>query len=97
MQKNMYSKNENIVGRKVHDTCFLIDITENFLDEKCKLYETSEVGLFIWDCFDETFDAEVIAKKLVLQLTEPVDFEIVRDDVIDFMQMLCAQGFIEER
>ena len=41
-------KKENIVERKIHDTYFLIDISDKYLDDKCHLYEINEIGDFIW-------------------------------------------------
>ena len=43
----MYDKNPNIVCRDIHGSYFLIDITDNFSDNVCSLYEMNEIGRFI--------------------------------------------------
>jgi hypothetical protein len=44
----LYTKNENIVARQIHDTYFLINIADNYAHDKCILYQVNEIGYFIW-------------------------------------------------
>ena len=47
-----FKKNQNIVKREIHDSIFLINITQNYLNDKCSLYELNQIGNFIWDSLD---------------------------------------------
>lgn len=44
----MIRKRENIVARVIHDSYFLIDIKQNYLDDKARIYEVNEIGYYIW-------------------------------------------------
>ena len=48
----MLEKNKNIVLREIHDSYFLIDITQNYLSDVCSIYEVNEIGKFIWESLE---------------------------------------------
>ena len=45
----MYIKNQNIVKREIHKEYFLINIKQNYLNDKCYLYLLNTMGNYIWD------------------------------------------------
>lgn len=92
----MFYKNENVVIRRVHDMNFLINITDNYLDEKCCLYELNEIGLFIWNALDTDNNIKDITNKLIRLINDDVCFELVLQDVSDYLEILKMQGLIKE-
>ena len=56
----MIRKRENIVARVIHDSYFLIDIKQNYLDDKARIYEVNEIGYYIWKQLDVVSDVDDI-------------------------------------
>lgn len=94
--KDMLKRNENIVARVVHDTFFLIDIKQNYFDNKCSLYEINEMGYFIWCCIPEAGDVKEIAKRIEQEVDNQIDLNCVIDDVNFFLDALKREGYIVE-
>ncbi|MGN1433722.1 MAG: PqqD family protein [Ruminococcus sp.] len=92
----MYIKNEAIVARHIHDTNFLIDITDNYMDEKCRLYEISDTGMYIWSVIEECSGIKEITESLIKIIADEVDYGVVYDDVSEFVGLLLNQGFVKE-
>lgn len=92
----MFIKNQNIVVRKVHDTFFLIDISQNYLNDKCSLYEINETGNFIWQQLENVEDIQKIVNCLMNNLVEDVDYLEVYADVEEYISILKKEGFLEE-
>ena len=92
----MYRQNKNVVIRKVHDTFFLIDITDNYMGDQCLLNEINEVGAFIWTELSDAKDIISIAEKLKVQLNEEIEFEVLYNDVKEYIQYLLQLGLVEE-
>ncbi len=91
----MIFRNENIVIRKAHDAIFLIDISENYSEDKCHLYEINEVGAFIWDKLSGENSPEKIADLVYKAVDdEAIPYETVLKDTRDFMVQLKEMGFI---
>lgn len=93
----MFQKNKNIVQRKIHDTFFLIDITQNYLDEKCRLYEINDIGDFIWNALDKCADTQAVADSLISNLIDEVDYNEVYNDICNFLNVLVEERFLEVR
>lgn len=91
----MFRKNPEIVRRKIHDSYFLIDITQNYLNDSCMLYEINEIGNFIWEQLEQRNNIEVIADKLFECLGNDVCREEVLKDIKEFIEILCQEGFME--
>lgn len=89
-------KNKNIVLRKIGDSFFLIDITENYLDDKCRLYEINQIGCFIWEHIIEKTKSTDITKELIRAITDEIDESIVSHDVDEFIGSLLSIGFVQE-
>lgn len=94
----MYKISKNIVRRKVHDTYFLINIADNYSDDKCVLYEINEIGNFIWNHIEDREDNidKYIASLLVEKVEEDVDFSVIYNDVTNYISMLLKERFIAE-
>ncbi len=88
-------KQVNIISRKIHDTFFLIDITDNYAQDKCALYEINETGNFIWDHINGQNSINDIATALQHAIVDEIDLQILVDDVRDFVEMLLAKEFVE--
>ena len=95
---NTYSPKENIVCRCVHDSFFLINITDNYLDDKCRLFEINEMGHIIW-CGLSKYKADQIdsiVSEITAMLQDDIDPRIIYDDVYEYVLVLKENGFIEE-
>ena len=92
---NMIQKNKNIIARKIHDSFFLINIKENYLDDKCRLYEINEIGDFIWRELDSATTIPEVVEGLLSVLEEGVDCSVVYQDVEEFINTLLEEGFLE--
>jgi hypothetical protein len=92
----MIAKNENIVGRRVHDTFFLIDISENYANDKCTLFEVNDVGEFIWNQLDALANLPDIVDAIVERITDDVERSAISDDVTEFIHTLIQLNFVEE-
>lgn len=88
-------KNENIVARKIHGTHFLIDISDNYSGDKCALYEINETGMFIWKNINGSHTVEELAMLLKKAIVDDVDYQILYDDVVEFIETLATKHFVE--
>ena len=91
----MIRKRENIVARNIHGKFFLINITENYLDNKCILYELNETGTFIWNKIDGDKDIDDISWMLKNAINQDIDTQILRQDIQEYLNILKSEGFIE--
>lgn len=89
------TKNKNIVKRNIHDSFFLIDITQNYLDEVCSIYELNEMGSYIWDLLDSNNTIEDIAKKILDILIDDIEPEVIHADVSQFIEQMASERFVE--
>ena len=92
----MIKKNVNIVARKIHNTFFLVDIKQNYLNDKCSLYEINEMGYYIWNALDECDEIVSIAKMIKEEVEDDIDIECIIDDVSGFLGMLKKEGYVLE-
>ncbi len=92
----MIVKNKNLVERKIHDTYFLIDITENYLDDKCSLYEINDIGDFIWRQLEISNEISDIVKAIVCNVSEEINYLEIYNDVMEFINALISENFLEE-
>lgn len=89
-----YERNSNYVLRKIHDTFFLIDITDNYNDEKCHLIETNEIGKFIWDSLGENNTIEQLTEALKNAITDEVPYILIYQDVTEYINILVEKGIV---
>ncbi len=90
----MYIKNSSIVGRQIHDTYFLIDINSNYLNDRCSLYELNEIASFIWNKIDGISDENTIARQLKDMIVDDTDYDVILNDVKEYLLSLERNGFI---
>lgn len=91
----MIKKNENIVARKIHGTSFLIDISDNYSGNKCAIYEINETGMFIWNNINGSRSTAELSSLLKEAIVDKIDYQILYDDVTEFINTLTARHFIE--
>jgi hypothetical protein len=88
--------NSNFVLRRVCGSDYLINITENYLDDKCTFYELNEIGSFIWEHIGEGIEVSVLLHNLISAINDDVDQSIISDDLMEFIGVLKRNGFITE-
>lgn len=87
-------RNTNIVARKVHNCFFLINIKDDYADEKCTLYEINEIGYFIWNKLDQCSNLQQIVECIVAEISDEFDVDEITNDVQLFIDSLAEIGFI---
>ena len=89
----MIRKRENIVARVIHDSYFLIDIKQNYLDDKARIYEVNEIGYYIWKQLDVVSDVDDIVDLLSNEITEDINRNFIKKDVVEFLNALQSEKF----
>lgn len=92
---HIFVPNPNIVPRKIHDSYFLIDISDTYANDRCALYEINQTGMFIWGCIDGVCTEKEMVSLLKDAIVEPVDEKVIWEDVVDFLKALKERRFIE--
>lgn len=92
---NLLKKNKNIVMRKIHGSCFLIDISDKYQGDKCSLLEINETGEFIWKFISDGKEISDVVDALKMSIVEEIDYEILLSDVTEYIQELCRNNFLE--
>lgn len=95
MGEEVIKKRESIVLRRIHGTYFLIDISDNYSNNKCSLYEINETGEFLWNEMDKKRTIKELAVSLKEAIIDEVDFKIIYDDVLDYINTLYENKFVE--
>ena len=90
------AKKENIVARTIHGASFLIDVSDNYSGDTCSLYEINQTGMFIWNNIDGTRSVKELAELLQAAIIDDVDFEVLHEDVSEFVSTLLEKRFLEE-
>ena len=93
---DLFEKNENIVARKIHDTFFLINITDKYENDKCILYQINEIGFFIWNNIDGKNSSNDLADLIKSAINDEVDYQTILSDVSEFLSELNNNGFIKK-
>jgi hypothetical protein len=91
----MMTKNNNIVARRIHGSSFLIDISDNYLGDRCALYEVNETGMFIWNNIKANCTIDDVAALLKQAIVDDVDYQILYEDVTEFIDILVKKHFME--
>ena len=91
----MYIKNQNIVKREIHKEYFLINIKQNYLNDKCYLYLLNTRGNYIWDLLDQYNSAMQISREIFKAVIDPINFTDIYKDVTDFLNLLEKEHFLE--
>ena len=74
----------------------MIDISDNYSGDTCSLYEINQTGMFIWNNIDGTRSVKELAELLQAAIVDDVDFEVLHEDVSEFVSTLLEKRFLEE-
>ena len=92
----MVSRKEYIVERNIHDCIYLINIKQNYLNDKCSLYEINEIASYIWNKIDGNTSVDDIAKQILSDMdVQNICFDEIRSDVNDYICVLIEEGILE--
>ena len=92
----MLIQKKNIVKRKIHDSYFLIDIKQNYLDDKCYIYELNPMGNLIWDSVDKVSSLTELAQLVKNKIDDKINFKQIMEDTKHFVDILIANEFLED-
>jgi len=94
----IYTKKDSIVKRNIHDVAYLINVSDNYLDEKCRLYELNQIGSVIWDLLDDDYPDQIegIANKIKNMIIDDIPINVIINDVTSFLELMKSEGFLEE-
>ena len=73
----------------------LLNDSDNYSGDKCAIYEINETGMFIWNNIDGTRSTEELATLLKAAIIDDVDYQILHDDVKEFIDTLIIRQFVE--
>lgn len=92
----MISRKEYIVERIIHDTIYLINTKQNYLHDKCCLYEINEMGSYIWDRISEETSIDDIVNSIMSDMDVlDVSLDEIKNDVNEYICILTKEGFLE--
>lgn len=91
----MYVKKRNIVKREIHEEIFLIDIRQNYLNDKCSIYELNPMGAYIWDSLERYSSPMEIAEEIFCNIIEDINYRDIFNDVTEFLWLLKKENFLE--
>ena len=92
----MFVSNKNAIARKIYNSYFLIDITDNYSGDRCALYEVNETGMFLWENLSAKKTADELTTLLKEAIVDDVSYQIVFSDVMEFIHTLTDKNFILE-
>lgn len=92
----MLIKSDNVVLRTVHGSIFLIDISDNYSGDKCALYEINETGKFLWSSIEGSATVDSLATALQAAVIDEVPYDVLFNDVCEYVEDLKSKGFIVE-
>ena len=92
----MVSRKEFIVERNIHDFIYLVNIKQNYLNDKCCLYEINEMASYIWNKIDGNTPIDEIVNQILSEVdVQDVSFDEIKSDVNDYIYVLAKEGFLE--
>ena len=92
----MVNKKEYVVERKIHDSIYLINTKQNYLNDKCCLYEINEMASYIWNQIDGNTSIDEIVNRLFYDMEiQGASFDEVKKDINDCVCLLANEGFLE--
>lgn len=86
-----YTKDPNIVFRKIADECILVPIKQRASDVD-SIYNINEVGSFIWEQIDGEKPLSEIRDAIVNEFE--VTSEVAEIDLLDFLKQLEKAGAV---
>lgn len=92
----MVSRKEFIVERNIYDSIYLVNIKQNYLNDKCCLYEINEMASYIWNKIDGNTPIDEIVNQILSEVdVQDVSFDEIKSDVNDYICVLAKEGFLE--
>lgn len=92
----MINKKEYVVERKIHDSIYLINTKQNYLNDKCCLYEINEMASYIWNQIDGNTSIDEMVNQIFCDMEiQGVSFDEVKKDVNECVCLLANEGFLE--
>jgi len=88
-----YSRNPDIIFRKIADEFILVPIRQKAVDLK-SVYTLNEVGAFIWEAIDSTKSASQIKDQVVQKFD--VDARQAQSDVSEILSQLESLSLIQK-
>lgn len=92
MMDKIYSKNPDIVFRKIADEFILVPVRHKVADMNC-IYVLNEVGALIWESIDGKKGIDEILDRILE--TYDVERETAKDDLSSFINQLIKAESIE--
>ena len=92
----MLIRNNDVVLRTIHDSIFLIDISDNYAGDKCSLYEINNTWRFLWDKIDERGTIDDLVEALQDAIIDEVPRDLILADVTEFINDLIEKQFVLE-
>ena len=74
----------------------MIDISDNYLEDKCSIFEINEIGKFIWDSMDEYNTIEELVSTLQNVIDDEIPYEELYSDVSEYMNDIVDKKFVLE-
>lgn len=96
-RNDLLIKKSNIVFRRIHGSFFLIDIADKFSTDRCTLFEINEIGSFLWNEISDDVTPEALTCKLLGAIVDAIDYNVLYQDVNEFLLSLLQKNFIEVR
>lgn len=93
--REVFLRKDNFILRRIHDSYFLIDITDNYMNDKCVLFEINEIGAFIWRLINGKSSLGAIAQELFDAIADDVAFQDIVSDTSHFISSLLRNGLIK--
>lgn len=88
-------RKEHIILRKIHGSNFLLNITDKYNNDKCALFEINDIGSFLWDNISDSISLKELVEKLRSAIIDEIEYDILYNDVIEFIISLLDKEFIE--
>lgn len=92
----MLIRNNDVILRTIHDSIFLIDISDNYAGDKCSLYEINNTGRFLWNKIDERGTIDDLVAALQDAIIDEVPRDLILADVTEFINDLIEKHFVLE-
>jgi len=91
----MIKKNADIVCRNIHGSIFLINITENYNNDLCTIYEINDIGEFIWHQLETQRSISDVVDTLIENINNYVEYRDIYEDAKEFIDTLVSLNFVE--
>lgn len=84
-----------VVERNIHGSFYLINTKQNYLNDKCCLYEINEMGDCIWNKINDNTIDDIVNKVISCIVQCNISHDEIKKDVNGFICLLKNEGFVE--